>query len=167
MALHPNSGPGLPLWSFVTITFLHDWIVSPAPNPQPEGPGLRIYDPRRQGDPAILVALYDMHGLQWDYYLIPATTRDESNRKFVVNVRVDGVISCLWTASTNRPVVHHPYDSWLCSPCEMMLKSENRRTRRTTCLNASLSTANHTWTHLGANPDLRSEMQATNCLSRL
>jgi hypothetical protein len=55
MALQPNSGPGLPFWGFVTITFLQGWIVSPAPtpNPQPGGPGLRIYDPRRQGGPAI------------------------------------------------------------------------------------------------------------------
>jgi hypothetical protein len=37
MALQPNSGPGLPLWDFVTITFLQGWIVSPAPNPQPGG----------------------------------------------------------------------------------------------------------------------------------
>jgi hypothetical protein len=42
-----------PLWGFVTVTFLRGWIVSPAPNPQPGGPGLRIYDPRRQGGPAI------------------------------------------------------------------------------------------------------------------
>jgi hypothetical protein len=53
MALQPNSGPGLPFWGFVTITFLHGWIVSPAPNPEPGGPGLRIYDPRRQGGTAI------------------------------------------------------------------------------------------------------------------
>jgi hypothetical protein len=53
MALQPNSGPGLPFWGFLTITFLQGWIVSPAPNPQPGGPGLRIYDPRRQGGPAI------------------------------------------------------------------------------------------------------------------
>jgi hypothetical protein len=46
-------GPGLPLWDFVTITFLRGWIVSPAPNPQPGGPGLHIYDPRRHGGPAI------------------------------------------------------------------------------------------------------------------
>jgi hypothetical protein len=167
MALQPNSGPGLPLWGFVTINFLQGLIVSPAPNPHPGGPGLRIYDSRGQGGPAILAAFYDIHGLQWDYSLIPITTRDESNRKFVVIVHVDGVISCLWTVSTNRPVVHHPYDTWLCNPGEMMLKIENRRTRRTACLNASLSTANHTWTRLGANPDLRSERQATNCLGRL
>jgi hypothetical protein len=53
MALQPNSGPGLPLWGFLTITFLRGWIVSPAPNPQPGRPGLRIHDPRRQGVPAI------------------------------------------------------------------------------------------------------------------
>jgi hypothetical protein len=53
MALQSNSGPGLPFCCFVTITFLQGWIVSPAPNPQPGGPGLRIYDPRRQGGPAI------------------------------------------------------------------------------------------------------------------
>jgi hypothetical protein len=40
MALQPNSGPGLPLWGFVTITFLQGWIVSPAPNPQPRPPYL-------------------------------------------------------------------------------------------------------------------------------
>jgi hypothetical protein len=38
---------------FVTITFLQGWIVSPAPNPEPGRPGLHIYDPQRQGDPAI------------------------------------------------------------------------------------------------------------------
>jgi hypothetical protein len=48
MALQPNSGPGLPLRGFVTITVLQGCIVSPAPNPQPGGPG-----PRRQGGPAI------------------------------------------------------------------------------------------------------------------
>jgi hypothetical protein len=37
MALQPKSGPGLPFWGFVTITFLRGWIVSPAPNPQPGG----------------------------------------------------------------------------------------------------------------------------------
>jgi hypothetical protein len=53
MALLPNLGPGLPLWGLLTITLLQGWIVSPAPNPQPRGPGLRIYDPLRQGGPAI------------------------------------------------------------------------------------------------------------------
>jgi hypothetical protein len=53
MALQPKSGPGLHFGGFVTITFLQGWIVSPAPNPQPGGPGLHIYDPRRQDDPDI------------------------------------------------------------------------------------------------------------------
>jgi hypothetical protein len=54
MALQPKSGPGLPFFGgFVTITFLRGWIVSPPPNPQPGGPGLRIYDPRGQGGPTI------------------------------------------------------------------------------------------------------------------
>jgi hypothetical protein len=53
MALQPNTGPGLPFWGFVTITFLQGWIVSPGPNPQPGGPGLRMYDPRRQGGPEL------------------------------------------------------------------------------------------------------------------
>jgi hypothetical protein len=39
-------------WGFLTMTFLRGWIVSPVPNPQPGGPGLRIYDPRGQGGPA-------------------------------------------------------------------------------------------------------------------
>jgi hypothetical protein len=53
MALQPNSGPGLPCWDFLTVTFLRGWIFSPAPNPKPGGPGLRIYDTRGQGGPAI------------------------------------------------------------------------------------------------------------------
>jgi hypothetical protein len=53
MTLQPKSGSGLPFWCFLTITFLQGWIVSPAPNPQPGGPDLRIYDPRGQGGPDI------------------------------------------------------------------------------------------------------------------
>jgi hypothetical protein len=78
MALQPNMGPGLSFWGFVTITFLQGWIVSPVPNPQPGGPGLHIYDPSytpRHWVP-ILVAFYNMYGLQWDYSLIPATTQE-------------------------------------------------------------------------------------------
>jgi hypothetical protein len=52
-------GHGLPFWGFMT-NFLQGWIVCPAPNPQPGGPGLRIYDPLRQGGPAIPQAL-DTH----------------------------------------------------------------------------------------------------------
>jgi hypothetical protein len=36
MALQPNSGPDLPLWGFVTITFSQGCIVSPRPTPNLE-----------------------------------------------------------------------------------------------------------------------------------
>jgi hypothetical protein len=52
MDLQPISGPGLPLWSFVTTTFLQGWIVSPAPNPQHGGPDLRVYDSPETGWPS-------------------------------------------------------------------------------------------------------------------
>jgi hypothetical protein len=46
MAPQTKSGLGLPFWGFRNkIFFLRGWIVSPEPNPQPGGPGLRIYDP--------------------------------------------------------------------------------------------------------------------------
>jgi hypothetical protein len=38
---------------FLTSWVLRGEVVSLTPNPQPGGPGLRIYDPRRQGDPVI------------------------------------------------------------------------------------------------------------------
>jgi hypothetical protein len=44
MALQLNLGPGLLFCGYVTITLLQGWIVSPVPNTQPAGPGLRIYD---------------------------------------------------------------------------------------------------------------------------
>jgi hypothetical protein len=55
MALQPNPGPGLPFFGGFRNNnlFLRGWIVSPAPNPQPGGPGLCIYDPRRQGGPDV------------------------------------------------------------------------------------------------------------------
>jgi hypothetical protein len=54
------------------------WGRSPTPNPQTGGPGLHIYILWRLGGPVIpprhrvpvLVAFYDMHGLQW-YYSFP------------------------------------------------------------------------------------------------
>jgi hypothetical protein len=65
------------------MTFLLGWILSPAPNPQPGGPGLCIYDPQRQGCPAKPQALgTDFSRLlqhAWvtvGLFLIPATTWD-------------------------------------------------------------------------------------------
>jgi hypothetical protein len=57
MALEPNSGPGLPFLGFRNNNLLWGWIVSAAPNSQPGGPGLRIFDPRRRGGSAIPQAL--------------------------------------------------------------------------------------------------------------
>jgi hypothetical protein len=48
MTIQPKSGPGLPFLGFLNSNILRGSIVTPAPNPQPGGPGLRIYDPRRQ-----------------------------------------------------------------------------------------------------------------------
>jgi hypothetical protein len=78
-----------PLWAIVFLGFpdnriFHGGAVNPTPDPQPGGPGLRIYDHRRQGDPAIppgthwvpiLVAFYDTHELRWDCSYTPVTTR--------------------------------------------------------------------------------------------
>jgi hypothetical protein len=47
----------------------------------------------------------------------------------------------------------------------MILTGENRKTRRNTCLSATLSTTNPTWIDQGANPGLRGERPATNDLS--
>jgi hypothetical protein len=47
----------------------------------------------------------------------------------------------------------------------MILTGENRRTRRKTCLSATLSTTNPTWIDQGANPGLRGDRPATNHLS--
>jgi hypothetical protein len=53
MALQPIEGLGLLYWGSVTAYFYGVGLLAPTPNPQPGGLGLRIYDPRRQGGPAI------------------------------------------------------------------------------------------------------------------
>jgi hypothetical protein len=70
------------LWISWQQDFYRAEAVDPKPNPQLGGPGLRICDPRRQGDPAIpqalgtiLVAFYNTHELRWDYSYPPVTTR--------------------------------------------------------------------------------------------
>jgi hypothetical protein len=44
----------------------------------------------------------------------------------------------------------------------MKLTGKNRSTQRKTCLSATLSTINPTWTYPGLNRGLRGEMPATN-----
>ena len=71
------------IYSFPTGIFSLGGVVNPTSNPQPGGPGPIFitpgtgwpsYAPRHRVP--ILVASYDMHGLQWNYYFIPITTRD-------------------------------------------------------------------------------------------
>jgi hypothetical protein len=83
MALQPNSGPSLPCWGFLTVTFLEGWVVSPAPNSNLEDqasvfvtPGDRMAQLYPQPLGTHFSRQYDMHELQWDYSLIPVTTRD-------------------------------------------------------------------------------------------
>jgi hypothetical protein len=47
----------------------------------------------------------------------------------------------------------------------MKLTGENRGARRKTCLSATLSTTNPTWTDPGSNPGLRGERPESNRLS--
>jgi len=54
---------------------------------------------------------------------------------------------------------------WLWSTGGMILTGENRSTRKKTCLRATLSTTNLTWTELESKPGLRSGRPATNRLS--
>jgi hypothetical protein len=77
--------------------------------------------------------------------------------------------SCRWGetvlyAATSGPVIYPPDDVNMESHSEMILTGENRRTCRETCLSATLSTTNPTWSDSGANPDLHSEGLATNHL---
>jgi hypothetical protein len=101
MALQPNTGPGLPFWGFLTVTFLQGWIVSPAPNPNQEdqvsvfmthGDRVTQLYPSHWGPTS--VAFYDVNGLQWDYSLIPATTREININKLLIifDVLIYGLI---------------------------------------------------------------------------
>ena len=71
---------------FLTDSFLWDGVINLMPNTQSGGLGSIFITPGT-GWPSytpkhwvpILVAFYDMQGLQWDYTLIPITTRDDDN----------------------------------------------------------------------------------------
>jgi hypothetical protein len=69
--------------------------------------------------------------------------------------------TCLRTAATNEPTVHQPGEKNMYNHGGMILTEENHRTRRKTCLIATMSTTNPTWT----DPGLRGERPATKCLS--
>jgi hypothetical protein len=81
-------------------------------------------------------------------------------------VRVGGVRLRLWTAATNRPVVHPPGDIWAWrATVEWYWQGKTRRTRRKTCPSATSSATNPTWTNQGSNPGFRGVRPATNRLS--
>jgi hypothetical protein len=71
-------GPWPPLMGFRNAGLL---VQRPTPNLEDQvsvfiTPGDRVSQLYLRHWVPILVAFYDMHGLQWDYSLIPATTRD-------------------------------------------------------------------------------------------
>jgi hypothetical protein len=82
MALQPKSGPGLPCWGFVTVTFYGAGLLVQRPTPNLEDQVSVFMTPRDRVAQLYPQALgthfspffYDMHGLQWDCSLIPATT---------------------------------------------------------------------------------------------
>jgi hypothetical protein len=78
-------------------------------------------------------------------------------------VHVDGDRLCLWTAATNRPIIHPAGDiAWsMDSNGGIILTGEKRRPLRKTCPSATSSI----WTEPGANPGLRGERPANNRLS--
>jgi hypothetical protein len=71
---------------------------------------------------------------------------------------------CLWTVATNGHIVYPPDDISL-EDGGMILTGQNQRTRRKTCLSATLFTINPIWIDPGAKPGLRGEMTAINRLS--
>jgi hypothetical protein len=53
MALQPNSGPDLPLWGFVKITFYEAELLVQRPTPNLEDQASVFMTPQRQGGPAM------------------------------------------------------------------------------------------------------------------
>jgi hypothetical protein len=83
MALQPNSGPGLPLWGFVTITFYSAGLLVQRPTPNLEDqasifmtPGDRVAQLYPQALGTHFSRLLRHAWFTVGYSLIPATTRD-------------------------------------------------------------------------------------------
>jgi hypothetical protein len=77
-------GPWPPLLEFRNNNLFYGaglLVQRPTPNLEDQAsvfvtPGDRVTQLYRRHWVPVLVAFYDMHGLQWDYSLIPATSRD-------------------------------------------------------------------------------------------
>jgi hypothetical protein len=88
MALQPNSGPGVPFWCFITITFFYRaglLVQHPTPNLEDQAsvfitPGDTVTQLYPQALGIHFSRIYDMHVLQWDYSLIPVTTWEKPHR---------------------------------------------------------------------------------------
>jgi len=84
----------------------------------------------------------------------------------VIVDHVNGVRPCLWTPSTNGPVVHPKMMYEYGEPrWNDVLTGENRRTRRKPSRSSTFSTTNPTWIDTDANPGFRGARPVTNDLS--
>jgi hypothetical protein len=88
-----------------------------------------------------------------------------SARQFLLPLRWGETVSVEMRPLTDPLSIPQMIHEWIWSSGGMTLSGENRRTRLKTCPITSLSTANPTWTDLGANLGLRGEKPATNRLS--
>ena len=76
-----------PHFWFPNRLFLRGEVVNPTPNPQPGGLGPIFITPRHWVP--ILIAFYEMHRLQWEYSLMPITTREN-----LIYYLFKGLINC-------------------------------------------------------------------------
>jgi hypothetical protein len=116
-----------------------------------------------------------LHIMQLDQHLPSSSCRDVQVVSILCQLHKSCVvivtIAMAWDSLCETGHIRSPLsipqkkNEWIWSNREMILAGENRRTRRNTCPSATSVTTNPTWTELGANPGLRVEKPATNCLS--
>jgi hypothetical protein len=85
---------------------------------------------------------------------------------FQVVVHVEGETLCLWTAVTNGPIIHSPYDILVCvwnATVELYWQGKPKNSEESCSCYTSPKT-NPTWTDAGTNPSLRGERPVTNHL---
>ena len=132
--------------------FLRRGVVNPTPNPQPGGTGLIFitlgtgwssYTPRLWVP--ILVPFQDMHGIQWDYSLIPVTTRDDDNNNNNNNNN-NNMVYLMWAIKVircrritlYRSLLDHSVSLCTCEPLRRVQRSHHfTRLWRTQILESS------------------------------